>query len=519
VSNLDQARALFESALDSQQRGDLREAEILYRKALELALDRPNVLNNLLVVCLELNKYTEAKACCERLAELDPGDASAHLSLGYCQMLLHSPAATVISCDRALAIKPDLAEALYCRGSALLELGRREEAMASFERALEIQLPAPPGSPRRQLQVWHVAGAPHECFEVEPLAAGRQHGIVLEPLTTSGSSEVQAWAAGYRIPALIARLERGVVLGLSFLPATEDGRTCLDFFVFNPENPDKVRGFEEAGTIPVTGPRSLVTCFDGVDEYAEGILIGNHWNFGHWMLNHLARLALVASAAGLRGKPLVVGENITASQLECLSLMGFDPSALIRLRKGRLARFATIWAPAMPHCLLKDGMMYWAPEIVEFLRQRLGVSDRAGAGRKRRRLYLTRQAARWRRVLNEDAIFELLDHHGFELVDPGALTIRQQLELAADAEVIVGAFGAGMNLLLFAPADAAIIELKPIPNIPMNINPALSRSIGQSYREVVGTPSIATGVSALDLDFTVSPHSLMDALRAVRISD
>ena len=517
MSDLDHARAVFESALESQQRGELRQAEILYRKALELAPDRPSVLNNLVIVCLELNDYAEAKACCERLVELDPGDASACLSLGKCQMLLHSPAAAIISCDRALAIKPDFAEALYCRGSALLELGRLQEATASFESALEIQLPAPPGSPRRQLQIWNVAGDPRECFEVEPLPADERQRFVFEPLTTSGSGEVHASAAGHRIPAPVARLERGVVLGLSFLPATESGRTCLDFFVFNPQNPDKVRGFEEARSIPITGPRSLVTSFDGVDEYAEGILIGNHSNFGHWMLNHLARLALVRSATELKGRPLVVGENITASQLECLSLMGFDSAALIRLRKDRLARFATLWAPAMPFCVVKDGMMIWAPGIIEFLRQRLGVSDRAGARRQRRRLYLTRQSARWRRVLNEDAILKLLNDRGFELVDPGTLTIRQQLELAADAESIVGAFGAGMNLLLFAPADAAIIELKPVPNIPMNINPALSRSIGQSYREVVGTPRIAAGISALDHDFTVAPDNLSDALRAVGI--
>ena len=384
---------------------------------------------------------------------------------------------------------------------------------------MEIKLPAPPGSPPRQLQIWHVARDPRECFEVEPLVAEMKQQIVFEPLLTDWSGEVRPWAAENRIPPLFSRLERGLVLGLSFLPANEDGRTCLDFFAFNPHNPDKVRGFEEAPTIPVTGPRTLVTCFDGVDEYAEGVLIGNHSNFGHWMLNHLARLALVVSAPGLRDVPLVVGENISAGQLECLSLMGFDSSALIRLRKGRLARFRTLWAPAMPFCLVRDGVAYWAPGIVDFLRQRLGVSNRAGAGRKRRRLYLTRRAARWRRVLNEDAILAFLIRRGFELVDPGTLTIKQQLELAADAEIILGAFGAGMNLLLFAPADAVIIELKPIPRVQMNINPALSRSIGQGYTDVIGTPSVAPGVSAMDFDFTVSPHSLQDALRAVGISD
>jgi len=48
----------------------------------------------------------------------------------------------------------------------------------------------------------------------------------------------------------------------------------------------------------------------------------------------------------------------------------------------------------------------------------------------------------------------------------------------------------------------------------MDINPALSRRIGQTYREVIGTPSIAAGLSALDYDFTISPNSLLETLRA-----
>jgi hypothetical protein len=516
VSSLDKARTLFEAALDLQQRGDLRQAELVYREALELAPDQPSVLNNLLAVCLELDKHAEAITYCERLVALDPGDPSAHLVLANCQMLLRSPADALISCDRALAIKPDFAEALFCRGNALFELGRQQDAMASYERASGI---GQAGAPRGKFQVWRISREPRDCFEVALPAGGGTREISLEPMTTDWSSDMEAWVATRRIPAPVSRLEDGLVLGLSFLPARDDGETCLDYFAFNPQNPDKVRGFEDARTMPVTGPRSLVTCFDGVDPYAEGVLIGNHWNFGHWMLNHVARLAVVESVPELRGRPLIVGENVTAAQLECLSLMGFDSSGLIRLRKGRLARFGRLWAPAMPHCAIRDGVMFWAPAIVDFLRKRLHVADRPAAGRRRRRLYITRQGARWRRVLNESAIVELLDRRGFEVVDPGAFTIRQQLDLAADAEAIVGAFGAGMNLLLFAPADAALIELKPIPRIPMNINPALCRKIGQAYHEVIGTPSIVAGISPLDHDFTVSADGLLDALRAAGVGD
>lgn len=451
----------------------------LYREALALAPDRPSVLINLAIACLDLGQYPDAAACC----------------------------------DRMLAIKPDFAEALLCRGAALLELDRPQEAMASFRSALEIGPPAGPGPAQREIRVWRISKAPGDCFElVSPAAAGHS-GFALEPVTSSRTDGLPAPAANDRFPAQVARLAHGAVLGQSFVPATEDGRTCLEFFVFNPRNPDKVRGFEDARTMPVTGPRSLVTGFDGVDKYAHGVLIGNHSNFGHWMLNHLARLALVESAPGLEAVPLVVGDNISANQLECLELMGIDNSRLLRMRGGRLAQFETLWVPMMPFCGVGP-VAYWAPGIIDFLRRRLDVPRHPVPGRTRRRLYLTRRAARWRRVLNESDLAAPLARQGFEVIDPGTLTVRQQLALASDAEVIAGPFGAGMNLLLFAPADAVIIELKPVQGIPMDINPALSRRIGQTYREVIGTPSIAAGVSALDYDFTISPNSLLETLRA-----
>jgi len=161
--------------------------------------------------------------------------------------------------------------------------------------------------------------------------------------------------------------------------------------------------------------------------------------------------------------------------------------------------------------------VYWVPGIVDFIRQRLGVSRRAASGKRRRRFYLTRRAARWRRVLNESALLDLLAQRDFEVIDPGTLTIRQQLELAADAEAIVGAFGAGMNFLLFAPAGTGVIDLKPIAKIDMDINPALARRAGQRYSEIIGTPLVAEGVSPINYDFTVRPDQLRDELDAAGV--
>ena len=79
----------------------------------------------------------------ERAAALDPGYARAHMLLGAALDLkgdyLTTPELSeraLVSLDRALALRPDSAEAWRYRGSALITLNRDEEALAAFESAL-----------------------------------------------------------------------------------------------------------------------------------------------------------------------------------------------------------------------------------------------------------------------------------------------------------------------------------------------------------------------------------------------
>jgi len=539
----ERTRALFEAALEAQHGGDWIRAESLYRQALALDPDRAPVLANLSALLVGLKRHAEARECCQRLAALQPANAAAHLNLGHCHMYLAAPADALACYERALVLDPGSVEAVYGRGNALLDLGRLPDARdcyrqliadrPDFSRTLHdrglvlldqgkaeaaliccataLGVETPPG---KMTILARVSRDPRQCFEAESLPAAAEARLALEPMVLDWSPGPVAWATRTRTPPRLARLPRGSVLGQSFVPVTEDRKTCLDWFAFNPAQPDKVRLFEDAAAIPVTGPRSLIAHLEGPDDYDAGVLLGSHPNFGHWLLNHLARLALAESAPALEGVPLVVGDNITARQLECLELMGYGETRLLRLRKGRLARFDRLWAPMMPLCGI-DGTLHWAPAIVDFLRQRLGVRDDAPPG-ARRRLYLTRRGARWRRVLNEDTLSATLADRGFETVDPGTLTIRQQRELAANAEAIVGAFGAGMNLLLFAPRDATVVELKPAARNNMNINPALARRIGQRYGEIIGTtPTLAGDLPAHDQDFVVEAARLMEVLDAL----
>lgn len=367
--------------------------------------------------------------------------------------------------------------------------------------------PVPAAGEPALTDTYRVVPDPRQCFQFEPLTAEGERRYAFRPLVQYASQSETDVATVETFPPRVARLDHGSILGLSFLPVTRDKRTCLNFFTHNPRNPDKVTNFEEAEAVRHASPDSIEGQFAGIDRYDEGVLVGDHWNFGHWLYNHLARLALAASAPTLEGVPLVVGENIIASHVECLERIGFPDSKLIRLRQGRLARFRTLWAPMMPLCGF-EGVMFWSPGTIDFLRERLGVRADARA-RPGRRLYVTRRTSRWRRVLNEDDVVALLAQWGFEVVDPAALSIARQVEIAAGAEVIMGPFGAGMNLLLFAPRDAMVIELK-YHTVRMDINQPLCNYIGQHYIPVMGFPVVA-GSSQLNHDFIVTPDLIETA--------
>jgi hypothetical protein len=353
-----------------------------------------------------------------------------------------------------------------------------------------------------------VVPVPHQCFQFEQLGGIHGQSFFLEPMILERSTWSPEMLAGQKLPMGVAKLERGTILGLSFVPVTEDNCTCYNAFTYNPDNPKHIMNSEDVNTIPLHNSSSIMGCFDGADNYDEGVLIGNHENFAHWLYFHLARLALVESASNLKGVPLVVGENANRTHLECLERMGYAESKLIRLRKGRLARFKRLWTPMMPLCGIR-GVFFWFPGIIDFLRTRLGVKASLA---RRRRLYITRRGARWRRVLNEDEVVKSLGKWGFEVIDPAVMSISQQIDIAAETEAIVGPFGAGMHLLVFAPKGTRVVTLKH-QFVFFDWDPVICHEIGQRYVPVSGTPTVA-GDNPNHYDFVVPPDHIEQALQA-----
>ncbi len=106
-----------------------------------------------------------------------------------------------------------------------------------------------------------------------------------------------------------------------------------------------------------------------------------------------------------------------------------------------------------------------------------------GAGR---RLWISREDTRKRRLSNEGEIRERLGREGFEPVLLGTMPFREQIACFLNADLVAGTHGAGFAHLLFAPRGTGVIELFPADRL-RNTYALLSHALGHRHMAVAGT--------------------------------
>lgn len=130
--------ALHMLALIAYQTQQLDRAEVLFLKVLKLDPEAPHALNNFGNVLQDLNKFKSALARFDRAIELDPNYVEAHNNRGDLLQHMGRWEEALDSYGRAIALSPKHAVAYYNRGNALNALGRLDEAVQSYDAAIAL---------------------------------------------------------------------------------------------------------------------------------------------------------------------------------------------------------------------------------------------------------------------------------------------------------------------------------------------------------------------------------------------
>ena len=200
------SQPVFSQAMALHQRGQLAEAENLYRQLLSAEPEAFAPRHMLGVLMAQQSRLAEAESMIGSALKTNPHDASALANYGNVLTLLGRHDEAVASYDRALAIAPD-AETWNNRGNALQGTHRRIEALASFENSLALE-------PGNILALYKRGVMLDELGRTDEALAAYDRVLALHPghVEAVNNRGYLWWLGKQRYAPAIADLERALVL-------------------------------------------------------------------------------------------------------------------------------------------------------------------------------------------------------------------------------------------------------------------------------------------------------------------
>lgn len=234
-------------------------------------------------------------------------------------------------------------------------------------------------------------------------------------------------------------------------------------------------------------------------------------NYYHFLIDALPRLGILEDAlpGALRSTDTVLVDRATRYQRELVAMLGLERLRVVEPGRRMALRADRLLVPSLP-----NSSTVVAPETTRWLREALPPVRTTGLPE---RLYVTRGTTpHTRRVVREEELRERLERRGFAVVDPGRLSVQEQIDHFAAARVVVAPHGAALTNLAFARPGVRLLELFA----PTYLNPgywSIMANIADSrYRYLVaaepGSPrATARQLGVMD-DIDLDPAEVDDAL-------
>jgi capsular polysaccharide biosynthesis protein len=84
-------------------------------------------------------------------------------------------------------------------------------------------------------------------------------------------------------------------------------------------------------------------------------------------------------------------------------------------------------------------------------------------------IYITRENAAFRKVLNEAELIIMLKGYGFEIIRAEDFTLKEQVDIFTSAQTVIGIHGAGLANCIFMHSGSDVAELRKKENGPANV--------------------------------------------------
>jgi hypothetical protein len=246
----------------------------------------------------------------------------------------------------------------------------------------------------------------------------------------------------------------------------------------------------------------LVNKKEILDRSTPYLLVTDLWSPGHfhWFCDVIPRLLCIKD----RTKDFVLllpdTSYIRKIALESLGLLGIVFKNILLMKEGRFYKTKNLYFVSR---VTASGRM--DPQLMQKARELFGYKGPGG----NQRIYISRNKARFRKVLNEQALSGILKQYGFEIIHTENLSLSEQMSLFSSASVLMGIHGAGLTNCVFMQPGSSVIELRKKENGASNVGYwHLADSLDQAYYYYNGIPDSDLPLVGPGCNLTIPPEDL-----------
>jgi tetratricopeptide (TPR) repeat protein len=220
----------------------------------------------------------------------------------------------------------------------------------------------------------------------------------------------------------------------------------------------------------------------------------------HWMLEILPQLELVRlSGLDLNQIDKILVSNQLSFQQETLAKLKINPDQIFSINGTIHLQANQLIVPSLP------GSLAWMPQwSCDFLRDTFLDQNLINNTKPIEKIYISRQNASNRRLINEAEVIDLLTELGFQTITLESLSVAEQAAIMNQAKIIVAVHGSGLTNLVFCRPHTKVIEIFS-PNYVYHCYWLLSCLLELDYYYFLGT--IPEGES---LNKLFSPHERIE---------
>lgn len=283
-----------------------------------------------------------------------------------------------------------------------------------------------------------------EYHHHEPIKVSEPSFYVREPLQTS---QLKHYLENPNLKSHTAGIVSASNVSLVFPSAVHrwNGKVFAEGLTAGRVTMDSLKLALDVEAVPFSGKKSL----------SESVLLALPWyyNYYHWMIEMLPRLRFIDQDPQLRDLPLLVPgcktPQFIADSLKLthyIDRVAFIDDGVYSVDKLHIPSLVS--NPSHP-----------SPVSIAWLREKFLVGRHVEQSSANKRIYISRKDAAIRHISNEAEVEEVLARLGFKAYCMTDYSLTEQIDIFMGAEIVVGAHGAALTNLVFAPPGAACLEM------------------------------------------------------------